>query len=210
MKRSMILQGFAGVLAAGALLTVLPGRADADWFRRRNENRPRYEAVVVLPRGAARIIVGGSSYYYCRGRYYKPRERDYIRVPAPIGAVVTTLPAQQQTIVIDGITYYSYDGVYYRGGPAGYTVVPVYPTGSTSGVAQNIAIAQPAPTVAAAPAITAAPASPDTFVVNVPNKNGSFTPVALQPASGGMYIGPQGEVYLNLPTAAQLQSMYGR
>ncbi len=44
----------------------------------------------------------------------------------------------------------------------------------------------------------------------MPNRNGSYTPVPLQPASGNTYIGPQGEVYPNLPTVQQLQGLYGK
>ena len=48
----------------------------------------------------------------------------------------------------------------------------------------------------------------DTVVINVPNPNGSYTPVTLRRA-GGIYVGPRGEQYLNLPTVEQLQGVYG-
>ena len=47
-------------------------------------------------------------------------------------------------------------------------------------------------------------------VINVPNKNGSFTPVRLQAVSDGTYIGPRGEVYTSRPTVDQLKDMYGK
>ena len=48
----------------------------------------------------------------------------------------------------------------------------------------------------------------NTVVVNIPNENGSYTPVTLR-RSGGVYIGPRGEQYLNLPTIEQLKPVYG-
>ena len=53
-------------------------------------------------------------------------------------------------------------------------------------------------------------ATPQAFVVNVPNRNGSYTQVTLQVASNGTYVGPQGEVYPTQPTMEQLQAMYGQ
>ena len=51
---------------------------------------------------------------------------------------------------------------------------------------------------------------PQDIVVNVPNKNGSYTPVTLRAASDGTYTGPRGEVYLTKPTVEQLKEMYGK
>ena len=48
----------------------------------------------------------------------------------------------------------------------------------------------------------------NTVVINVPNSNGSYTPVTLRRA-GRLYIGPRGEQYLHLPTVEQLQGVYG-
>ncbi|MHC4169875.1 MAG: hypothetical protein ACYSWQ_23245 [Planctomycetota bacterium] len=45
-------------------------------------------------------------------------------------------------------------------------------------------------------------------VVQVPNDNGSLTPVVLKKEAGG-YIGPNGEHYKRLPTAEQLKPVYG-
>ncbi len=52
--------------------------------------------------------------------------------------------------------------------------------------------------------------APQTITINIPNKNGSYTPVTLQAASNGTYIGPRGEVYLMRPTEEQLKTMYGK
>jgi hypothetical protein len=48
-----------------------------------------------------------------------------------------------------------------------------------------------------------------TITVNVPNSNGSFTPVKLVKYQGG-YIGPQGEYYPGNPTVDQLRVLYGK
>ena len=52
--------------------------------------------------------------------------------------------------------------------------------------------------------------APQSLVINVPNKNGSFTPVALRANSDGTYVGPRGEVYTSKPTVDQLREMYGK
>jgi uncharacterized protein YcfJ len=51
-------------------------------------------------------------------------------------------------------------------------------------------------------------ASANTVVINVQNKNGSFTPVTLNRV-GNEYVGPRGEHYLGLPTEEQLRKVYG-
>lgn len=47
-----------------------------------------------------------------------------------------------------------------------------------------------------------------TRVVNVPNANGSFTPVTLHLVANG-WQGPKGEIYPKLPDAGQLHGLYG-
>lgn len=48
----------------------------------------------------------------------------------------------------------------------------------------------------------------ETVVVNIPNDNGSFTPVTLR-RSNGTYVGPRGETYMTMPTTEQLKMAYG-
>ena len=195
--RDLSVKAALGLVTLASLLTVAR-TVEAHGFSRRHARWARVRTVVVLPTGAIPLRVADGSYYYCRGRYYKHRAHGYVAIPAPVGAVIPRLPEGHRTIVIDGITYHEYDGVYYKGGLAGYTVVP---------------IAQAAPAAGGAPGI-AGPGglatAQQTTVVNVPNTNGSYTPVTLQLASSGMYIGPQGEIYPNLPTVTQLQTMYGK
>jgi len=54
----------------------------------------------------------------------------------------------------------------------------------------------------------AAQAAANTVTINVTNSNGSITPVVLR-RQGNVYIGPKGEQYTTLPTAAQLKPVYG-
>jgi hypothetical protein len=54
----------------------------------------------------------------------------------------------------------------------------------------------------------AAQAQLTTRVINVPNANGSFTPVTLHLVQNG-WQGPRGEIYPTLPTVDQLQQAYG-
>jgi hypothetical protein len=48
----------------------------------------------------------------------------------------------------------------------------------------------------------------DTFIVNVPNNTGGYTPVLIKKWGNG-YLGPQGELYYPFPEVAQLKAMYG-
>ncbi len=98
-----------------------------------------------------------------------------------------------QVTIVDGNRYYCRDGAYYRRRLSGYVLVP----------ADEVRRIQ-------STSVPGAVGSTRTIVVNIPNKNGSFTPVTLQQSGNGMYIGPQGEVYPNEPTMEQLQIMYGR
>ena len=53
------------------------------------------------------------------------------------------------------------------------------------------------------------PSSTATVVINVPNSDGTSTPVNLTKKGDG-YIGPQGEYYQGTPTADQLTTLYGK
>ena len=46
-----------------------------------------------------------------------------------------------------------------------------------------------------------------TRVIDVPNDNGSYTPVRLHLVAGG-WQGPKGEIYPSLPSIDQLQKLY--
>ena len=187
-----------GIMSVIAVAIMPFQLAEAAWFSRHRPYETQSRVIVVLPLGATQLPFSDGTYYYHGGHYYKHVPHGYVVVPAPVGVVVPTLPEPHRTIVIDGVTYHEYDGVYYKGGPAGYTVVPLTPASAASSVAVASS-AQPAPGTVQRET-----------VINVQNKNGSYTPVTLQLANSGMYIGPQGEIYPNLPTMQQLQSMYGK
>jgi hypothetical protein len=80
-----------------------------------------------------------------------------------------------------------------------------------------VAPAAPAvPLVPAAPTAPVAPAAPtgknvsgEEYVINIPNSDGSFTPVKLKKSDNG-YIGPQGESYQGHPSIEQLKVLYGK
>lgn len=48
----------------------------------------------------------------------------------------------------------------------------------------------------------------NTRIIDVPNSNGSITPVTIRRV-GGYWVGPRGEQYSTLPTADQLKPVYG-
>ncbi len=52
-------------------------------------------------------------------------------------------------------------------------------------------------------------AESNTQVVNVQNRNGSYTSVLLR-REGTVWVGPNGERYTNFPSQEALQAMYGR
>lgn len=52
-------------------------------------------------------------------------------------------------------------------------------------------------------------ATVETQTVWITNANGSRTPVVLKAADGGMWVGPKGEYYGQMPTEAQLLPVYG-
>jgi hypothetical protein len=138
------------------------------------------------------VIVGHDRYHYQHGRFYRPGWFGFniSVVTPPFGAVVTFLPAGHRTIIVKGASYYYYDNVYYTSCPSGYIVVP----------APSVSIVTPVPPQ---------PLSGETVTINVPNSNGSFTPVTLVKKNDG-YIGPQGEYYAGHPTLEQLKALYGQ
>jgi len=136
---------------------------------------------------------GGGRYTYRGGRWHSSPGWFWFDVgitALAIGAITANLPPRHTTVVVRGNPYYYYDNVYYRPySSGGYVVVPA-PVMSPNVVTspQNL--------------------SGETVTINVPNANGSFTPVTLV-KSGNGYIGPQGEYYSGHPTVGQLRALYG-
>ena len=194
MKKAAVSAALIALLTGIGLPFVSPRSVQAHEHAWHSYHWHRNEPVVVLPRNGISIAVGGFSFFYSDGMYYKPCPGGYVIVPAPVGACVPTLPPACQTVVLNGSKYNYYDGVYYQQVPDGYTVVPV-------GLAKTIPVKA---------ASVPEKEEGTTLVVNIPNKNGSYTQVTLQLAANGMYIGPQGEVYPIKPDMEQLKTMYGK
>ncbi|MDD5730809.1 MAG: DUF6515 family protein [Candidatus Omnitrophica bacterium] len=133
--------------------------------------------------GGVTVRVGyNSRYNFDRGRFYRRTLFGYVYVPAPVGVVITTLPFGYSTVYYGGTRYYYYNNIYYRDCPTGYVVAPA----------------------------PAAISSTEVYtLINVPNSNGSYTPVKLVKVDTG-YIGPQGEFYQDHPTVEQLRALYGK
>ena len=178
-----------------------------DWREREREHRffyyhdhPQYGYHMhFLPAGAYVIWAGGTRYYYYDGLYYAyVGDGDYVLVNPPMGAFVNVIPPDFQPVSINGRIYYTNNGVYYiLTEHHGYKVVP-----------QPVVYTEPPPVVMSQPEqviVTAQAPAPvygqDTFPINIPNGNGSYTTVVIK-KSGNGYVGPQGEFYAQFPTVA--------
>lgn len=141
---------------------------------------------------------GGRRYHYREGRWYG---RGWFGLEVAvsaltIGAVVESLPYGYRTVVVAGQPYYYCDGYYYRYYPYGYVVVPppaVIP------VYTPVSIVTP---------VQASSGQDKIITINIPNKNGTYTPVSLIKYNNG-YLGPQGEYYEGHPNVDQLRALYG-
>jgi hypothetical protein len=171
------------------MLLVNTAPADAWWPRRHAQCYPEIKHRRFLPRTHRTIFIDGVDYYYDNGIFYRRGRSGYVFITAPTGAVVPELPRAYHVLVINGRTYYSFDNVYYVESSQGYQVVQ-------------------RPTVYEVPAQTVVMPE-ESFVVHVPNANGSYTPVVIT-RSGDEYVGPHGEYYHEQPTVDQLRAMYAK
>jgi len=169
-------------------------------WRRQRRPPPHHRRVVNLPRGYLTIVIGGLRYHYHHGFFYRKGVSGYVVVTAPVGAVIATLPIGYKIIMIGRDKYYYHSGVYYRSYPSGYIVVPA-PVVSTP----VATIVEPVPITG----LSEKASEQTTVVINVPNLDGSYTPVVLQ-KSGDGYVGPQGEYYPGNPTVEQLKVLYAK
>lgn len=95
--------------------------------------RPGYR-INHLHRNAFHFMLGGLSYHYYSGAFYRPYRGGYRVVGAPIGAVVYTLPHGHIRVFINNRHYYMYENTYYlRNSDRGYRVVetPISYTSTT-------------------------------------------------------------------------------
>lgn len=189
------------------LLALAPLCAPSAWARDGGHGDGRYYGHSGYGHGG--YGYGHGHYYYHDGYWHDSNwwwPLAWFTTAFTIGTVVSTLPPHYQTVYVSGAPYpyYYYDGTYFTPSRGGYLVVPA-----------------PAPVtvVTTAPAVVTAVAAPDVtqpnaadgeaVVINIPNANGGYTPIALKKYKTG-YIGPQGEYYEGHPTVAQLQTLYGK
>lgn len=178
--------------------------------------------VARLPGAYISLAVAGAEFFYCAGLYYRYTTAGYVVIEPPIGAVIPVLPDGYSVVYVNGLPYYYYSNIYYTVAPVGGYVV-VNPTVETT----TTVVTTPATTTATVPATTpqatttqatTAPAATattlppattesETFDVQIPNGNGSFTLVRLIKTKDG-FLGPQGEFYPDHPTIEQLQERY--
>ena len=166
-------------------------------------------------------------YYFHHNHFYRPVWYwfDRIVVAPPIGAFVAILPDGYTTFSIGGIPYFHFRGIYFRPCTNGYVVVS----------APRQAAVSPSPSIdrsqldttkedtknTSTNTVSAASldnsmlsketegSSADTVVINIPNKDGSYSQVTLVKHGEG-YLGPQKEYYEGHPTVEQLQVLYGK
>ena len=134
-------------------------------------------------------------YFFRDGRYHRRGWFGWdilVDIP-PIGAMIMDLPAGYTVITIGGVPYYYYNEIYYRPCPGGYVVVEKPVIVYKEPVVEKIVV----------------PTGGDPLTVNVPNSDGTYTPVKLTPKNNG-YTGPQGEYYEGHPTVEQLRVLYGK
>ena len=86
-----------------------------------------------LHRNAFHFMLGGLSYHYYSGAFYRPYQSGYRIVVAPIGAVVYTLPHGCVRVFSNNRNYYMYENIYYlRNANRGYRVVEAPATYETT------------------------------------------------------------------------------
>ncbi|WP_346838653.1 DUF6515 family protein [Microbulbifer sp. SAOS-129_SWC] len=79
-----------------------------------------------LPSGTSQILVGGETYYYSRGSFYRLGNGEYRRVKPPLGARVPYAPGSSGTFTMRGDRYFvTRSGSFLRYEPSGddFTVV---------------------------------------------------------------------------------------
>ena len=97
--------------------------------------------VKALPAGHRRITVGGASYYYHGGIFYRPQGSTYVVINAPIGARVAGLPAGYVSFSIGTRRYYHVNATYYIYEPATQEYVVV---AQPDGAEEAMTAAEPA------------------------------------------------------------------
>ncbi len=78
-----------------------------------HHRRPGYR-VNKLHTNAFHFVLGGLSYHYLSGAFYKSYYDGYRVVRAPVGALIYDLPHGYTRVYINDRSYYRYDDIYYR------------------------------------------------------------------------------------------------
>ena len=115
----MIRKEGAIVIAVCLLLAVPLAEAAQRDHRRGPQNAP----VKVLPRAHHQLTLGGKSYFYASGRFYRHANGVYSVVAAPIGAIVPILPGGYLGFGVGSNRYFYFQGIYYRRVDSGYEVI---------------------------------------------------------------------------------------
>lgn len=82
------------------------------------------------PSGASQILVGGETYYYSGGSFYRLGKGGYFRVDPPLGARVPSVPGDSGSFTMGGNRYFvTADGTFFLYDPGGgdYSVVTAPP-----------------------------------------------------------------------------------
>lgn len=182
--------------------------------RASDENRSQapyapYGAYAATPVTYVPVLASGREYYYNNGSFYRRLGDIYLAAPAPVGAVVRTIPAEYKPIVIDGASYYIIHGNVYMQTLNGYQVMPQKPFMIEKYASeQKDAIGAPMQATYSGPKTTEGN-SEESYVVNIPNSNGSYVPVIIKKSRDG-YTGPHGEYYQKFPKVEELKSIYAK
>jgi len=90
-------------------------------------HRPGYRVKRLNNHAAFHFMLGGLTYHFLNGIFYRPYNQGYQVVAAPVGAIVYSLPHGHVSVVIGGRNYYMYNNIYYLwdGSRRGYRVVDV-------------------------------------------------------------------------------------
>ncbi|MCH9812564.1 MAG: hypothetical protein K0U47_01310 [Epsilonproteobacteria bacterium] len=93
-----------------------------------------------LQSNAFHFVLGGLTYHYVSGVFYRPYHSGYTVVHAPVGALVYTLPHGYTKVYINNRHYYHYNDVYYSWDRRrkGYCVVDVPSTYCASTASYNV------------------------------------------------------------------------
>jgi len=186
------------IFLAGFALNVVNCNVVAGYDGSRNRNMPRERG---WPYAGRHFVVNhrGRTYFYHSGLFFRKSGIKFVVVAPPIGAIVPVLPFGFVTFMFGpGIVYYYLDGVYYKPVPEGYVVVPESEFEKYKQQKETLKKEESDKNV-----------SGEEYVVNIPNSDGTFTPVKLKKSNNG-YIGPQGEFYEGHPSVEQLRVLYGK